>query len=515
MGVGRFAPPPAESEMYRRGYLCGMTRGDGHLDPFVNVSRSGRVQTLQRFRLALIDLEALQRSRRYLARFEVETQEFSFQQAVSGRREMRAIRTQARERVDRISELIGWPEQPSDDWCKGFLAGVFDAEGSYSGSLRISNQNLTLISWLTACLERFRFSFRIERTPGRNGLVNVRLVGGLREVLRFFHTVDPAITRKRSVEGMAIKPDADLRVASIEPLWIDLPMFDMTTGTGDFIANGVVSHNCFARVTHTYMDMDAGRDFESKIVVKVNVGEVLRRELAKKSWKGGHIAMGTATDPYQRAEGRYRLMPQIIRAMTDYRNPFSILTKGTLILRDIDLLQQAAEVTDVSTALSVPTLDAEVWRRSEPGTPHPRKRLDAVARLNAAGIPCGVMIAPVLPGISDDPRMLMEVVKAAIDAGATHVTPILLHLRPVVREEYMAWLGAEYPHLIGRYEEMYAKGSYASSEARKALASNISELKRAAGGLRPHSSVYWRLRERDEKDKKAESGPAAEQPTLL
>ncbi|HVL81366.1 MAG TPA: Rv2578c family radical SAM protein [Actinomycetota bacterium] len=273
---------------------------------------------------------------------------------------------------------------------------------------------------------------------------------------------------------------------------------------------------CFARSTHTFMDMDAGRDFESKIVVKVNAPDLLRRELARRSWKGGHIAMGTATDPYQRAEGRYRLMPRIIQALLDYRNPFSILTKGTLILRDLPLLKEAAEVVDLSTALSVPTLDAEVWRRSEPGTPHPRKRLDAVARLNEAGIPCGVMIAPVLPGISDDPRMLMEVVKAAVDAGATHITPILLHLRPIVREEYMAWLQDAYPHLVGTYEEMYRRGAYAPSEARKALAENITTLKQAAGGLKPRSDAYWRMVERKRKQAELEKAPAkVEQQTLL
>lgn len=178
---------------------------------------------------------------------------------------------------------------------------------------------------------------------------------------------------------------------------------------------------CFARVTHTYLDMDAGRDFETKIVVKVNAAEVLRRQLAAKRWKGEGIAMGTGTDPYQRAEGRYELMRGILRALIDHRNPFSILTKGTLILRDLDLLVEACRTTEVATAFSIGTLDEDVWRRSEPGTPHPRKRIEAVAALNAAGVPCGVLVAPVLPGISDDPRQLREVVRAAIEIGRAHV----------------------------------------------------------------------------------------------
>ena len=241
---------------------------------------------------------------------------------------------------------------------------------------------------------------------------------------------------------------------------------------------------CFARVTHTYMDMNAGRDFESKIVVKVNAPELLRRELASRKWKGEHIAMGTATDPYQRAEGRYRLMRGIIGGLKDYRNAFSILTKGTLILRDLDLLVEASKVAPVSAALSVGTLDDEAWRMSEPGTPHPRKRIEAVATLNDAGIPTGVMMAPILPGITDDPRQLKEVVRAAIDAGATHVSPILLHLRPVVKEEFMTWLQGHYPDLVPRYKAMYGK-TYGPATDRDALSERVGELVDEAGGIRP------------------------------
>jgi DNA repair photolyase len=233
---------------------------------------------------------------------------------------------------------------------------------------------------------------------------------------------------------------------------------------------------CFARSTHTYMDMNAGSDFESKIVVKVNAPELLRKELRAKRWKGEHIAMGTATDPYQRAEGRYKLMSRIITTLTEYRNPFSILTKGTLIMRDLDLLIAASQVTEVSTAFSVGTVDEKVWNASEPGTPHPRKRLEAVRKLNAEGIPCGVMIAPVLPGISDSPEQLRAVIEAAIDAGATHVSPILLHLRPYVKDVYMQWLGDNYPDLVDRYQTMYRRGAYASVAARNELSEKVREV---------------------------------------
>jgi DNA repair photolyase len=240
---------------------------------------------------------------------------------------------------------------------------------------------------------------------------------------------------------------------------------------------------CFARPTHAYLDMNAGRDFENKIVVKVNAAEVLRRELAARRWRGEHIAMGTGTDPYQRAEGRYRLMRGIIQALIDHRNPFSILTKGTLILRDLDLLVQAGEVAPVSAAFSIGTLDEQVWRETEPGTPHPKARMEAVRTLTEAGIPTGILMAPILPGLSDAPEQLRAVVEAAIDAGATHVSPILLHLRPGVREEFLPWLESEHPDLVERYLQMYQQ-PYGPKMMRDALGRQVSSLVAAAGGIR-------------------------------
>jgi DNA repair photolyase len=253
---------------------------------------------------------------------------------------------------------------------------------------------------------------------------------------------------------------------------------------------------CFARPTHTYLDMNAGRDFENKIVVKVNASEVLRRELAAKRWKGEHIAMGTGTDPYQRAEGRYRLMRGIIEALIDQRNPFSILTKGTLILRDLDLLQRAAEVAPVSAAFSIGTLDERVWHDTEPGTPHPKARMEAVRTLTDAGIPTGILMAPILPGLSDAPEQLRAVVEAAIEAGATHVSPILLHLRPGVREEFLPWLETEHPDLVERYLQMYRQ-PYGPNAIRAALGRQVSSLVAAAGGIRRGAEPARRFFRRD------------------
>jgi DNA repair photolyase len=221
-----------------------------------------------------------------------------------------------------------------------------------------------------------------------------------------------------------------------------------------------VSHNCFARPTHEYLNLNAGEDFERKIVVKINAVERLRAELAAPSWAGDSIAMGTNTDPYQRCEGKYRLTRGIIEVLSEYGNPFSILTKGTLILRDLDVLREAARHTDVRANLSIATLDEEVWRASEPGTPHPRRRLKAVSRLNEAGIPTGVLIAPILPGLSDAPEQLEAITRACKEAGAVSVTPIVLHLRPGVREQYMPWLEQYRTDLVPTYQRLYPR-SYA------------------------------------------------------
>ncbi|HEY8533933.1 MAG TPA: Rv2578c family radical SAM protein [Micromonospora sp.] len=217
---------------------------------------------------------------------------------------------------------------------------------------------------------------------------------------------------------------------------------------------------CFARVTHTYLDLDPGRDFDTKIVVKVNAGELLRRELASPRWRGEPIAIGANVDCYQRAEGRYRLMPQIIAALRDFANPFSILTKGTLILRDLDLLRQAAEVTHVGVSFSVGFLDERLWRSVEAGAPSPRRRLDVVRAFADAGFAVGVLMAPILPGLTDTDDAIEETVAAIAAAGAASITPLPLHLRPGAREWYLAWLSREHPHLVPRYRQLYRHGAY-------------------------------------------------------
>ncbi len=238
---------------------------------------------------------------------------------------------------------------------------------------------------------------------------------------------------------------------------------------------------CFARPTHEYLGMNAGDDFDRKIVVKINAVERVRAELAPGRWAGDHIAMGTNTDPYQRCEGKYRLTQGIVGELSAAANPFSILTKSTLILRDLDLLAEAAKRTDVRANFSIGTLDEEVWRLTEPGTPHPRRRVEAVAKLNQAGVPCGVLVAPILPGLSDGPEQLEAVVKACVEAGAVSVTPLLLHLRSGVREHYLRWLTGARPDLLERYAGLYPR-AYAPAKTQDELAQTVRDLVARFGG---------------------------------
>ncbi len=484
VGTGRFADDPKPSPDYKRGYLCGLVRGGGSPASHSG-GRGGRIARAPRGMVARADIEALNRAQDYLVDFGVGARELRL--AAGPRKTMAVLLAARRGTRQTVLRIIEWPGAPSSGWCKGFLAGIFDASGGRSsGALRIPTADQIVVERIRACLRDLGFDFVVEANEsgaGKAAAHCVRLRGGVGQRLRFWHTVDPAVMRTQSIAGAAIESCARLRVETIEPLGMEVPMFDITTGTGDFIADGMVSHNCFARVTHTYMDMNAGRDFESKIVVKVNAPELLRKELRARRWQGDPVAMGTATDPYQRAEGRYKLMPRIIDILAEQRNPFSILTKGTLILRDLDKLVAASEVAEVSAAFSIGTLDEDVWRRSEPGTPHPKKRIEAVARLNAAGIPCGVMMAPVLPGISDSEHQLRAVVEAAIDAGATHVSPILLHLRHGIKEVYTQWLADNYPDLMPRYRDMY-QSAYAAPNERKALSGRVNRLVDARGGIK-------------------------------
>jgi DNA repair photolyase len=224
---------------------------------------------------------------------------------------------------------------------------------------------------------------------------------------------------------------------------------------------------CFARPTHTYLDLNAREDFEREVIVKVNVPELLRAELSRPSWKHEHVALGTNTDPYQWVEGRYKLMPGIWEAIRDSGTPASCVSKSPLVLRDVELLQEINERAEMSVYLSVPTLDEEGWRDTEPHTPSPRARMEAVAKLNDAGVPAGILIAPLMPGLNDSPEQVAKILELAEEAGAISVATVTLHLRGEVKDIMFDWLRENRPDLLPLYEKLYARGAYAPTDKRR------------------------------------------------
>jgi DNA repair photolyase len=249
---------------------------------------------------------------------------------------------------------------------------------------------------------------------------------------------------------------------------------------------------CFARKTHSYLDLDTGLDFDSQVVVKINAAEVLARELARPSWQREHVALGTNTDPYQRAEGRYALMPGIIRALADSGTPFSILTKGTLLARDIPLLTEASRSVTVGTGISLAMMDPVLAGTVEPGTPTPKARLALIMRLRDAGLPCGVLAMPILPWLTDGDESLDHLFAELAAAGAGGVSAGPLYLRPGSREWFMQWLAAHHPRLVPRYEQLYSRGAYVPSDYRDWLNGRIAFF-RAKHGLGASAGFFRNL----------------------
>jgi len=480
-GLTEIEQPQYFSADYRHGYLCGMIRGDAHIGHHPYVRSSGRPGMIHQFRLALADEDALNRTRFYLDQEGITTATFDFSAATHMRRAIKGIRVASKASVELIEGIIAWNSQASNEWHAGFLAGIFDAEGSCSrGVLRISNSNEKILSQITDSLEQLAIDHTRERANSI-GVANIRVTGGLAMGQRFFRMTGPAISRKLTMDGLAVKSNARLEVVSIDDLGEVMDMIDITTGTGDFIANGVISHNCFARPTHRYLELDSGKDFDSQIIVKVNVAEVLAKELAKPGWQRHPVALGTNTDPYQRAEGRYRLMPGIIAALAESGTPFSILTKGTLLRRDLPLLAEASSMVPVDLAMSIAIYDDELQQSVEPGTPTTAARLATVKAARELGLPCSVFMMPILPYLTDTRAHLERALGQIRDAGASSVLYTALHLRPGVKEWFMLWLADAHPELVDRYRALYAEGAYAPKEYRKWLAAKIKPLIRSHG----------------------------------
>ncbi len=446
VGSGRFASAPVEGTDYRRGYLCGLIRGDALLRRYDYSGRRRESDVQHQFRLALIDLEALYRAKRYLSAVEIETKEYLFQAASDGYKPVHAIRSHSRAHFEQITELIELPVEPNDEWSKGFLAGIFDAEGSRSSDIfRISNSDHELLRLIMSSLQRFGFDAVLEPPTDvdrARPVYNVRLRGGLREHLRFFHTTAPAISRKWDMVGRAVRHATDLRVVSIERIGLQ-QLFDITTGTSDFIANGVVSHNCYARPSHEYLDLGAGTDFDTKIVFKPRAAELLREAFDKPSWQGELVMFSGVTDCYQPVERELELTKQCLEVCLEYRNPVSIITKSALVERDLDLIAELAREAGAHLSISLAWIDPELQRTIEPWAASPQRRLKVIETFAKAGVPVGIMMAPIIPGLNDN--QIVRILEAARSAGAMWAGWSLLRLPGAVKDVFEGRLRVSLP----------------------------------------------------------------------
>jgi DNA repair photolyase len=477
MGLGSFVPTPPGTAEYRRGYLCGLIRGDGMRFRGTYRRKGGGECRVNLFRLALVDLDALRRARLYLDEVQVHCRgPRLFQAATATTRRVLALHTSTRTALEAIEEIIAWPPHRTQEWARGFLAGIFDAEGSFSrGILRISNTDARLLEETLASLSFFGFDATLEKPAREGGASNVRVRGGLKETIRFLHLTDPAIRRKWDLEGVAIKSNARLEVARVEDLGFSMQMFDITTETEDFFANGVVSHNCFARPSHEYLSLGAGTDFERKIVIKPRAPELLRAAFEKKSWKGERVIFSGVTDCYQPLEAKLRLTRGCLEVCAEYKNPVGIITKSPIIERDIDVLQELAEHASVRISVSIPFWDREIAKAMEPVVTTPARRMAIVERLAKAGIPVGVSVAPIVPGLSDQevPRILA----AAANAGATHAFYVLLRLPGAVKEVFERALRDKLPlradKVLRRLREMHGGKLYDPAYGRRQTGEGI------------------------------------------
>jgi DNA repair photolyase len=446
-GAPRAMLPPQDSDAYRRGYLCGVIRGDGHLGD------------QHRFKLAMADAEALDRTASFLMEFGISTDRFTFQAATSARKAMEAIRTSSSAAVAAIGRLIEWPERGEGDWLRGFVGGIFDAEGSFSdGCIRIANTDSRMIAVLSDALRSLSFDSVVEtpRAHASRPVHYVRVRGGLRAHLRFMNAFDPAIRRKRNIESQAVKSAASLEVVEVEPLGRETELFDITTGTADFIANGVISHNCYARPSHAYLNLSPGLDFETRLFYKHDAARLLEQELAAPSYRCSPITIGANTDPYQPIEREYRVTRSILEVLAKYRHPLSIITKSAMIERDIDLLAPLAADKLVYVMISVTTLSNELKRTLEPRTASPAARLRAIRNLHEAGIPVGVMVAPIIPVLTD--HEVERILAAAVASGAQSAAYVLLRLPYELKDLFREWLEQNEPlkakHVMSRLQAM-------------------------------------------------------------
>jgi DNA repair photolyase len=416
MGTGAFIVAPGHDADYQAGYLCGVTRSHG---------------------LALCGTEAVNRAHDFLRQANVETQRLSIHASGGPARGTSSAWIRVGCSVAMVRELITPPRTPTAAWRAGLLAGVYDAEGVFDrGELHFEPASEQARQLVCESLDYLGFPHVMDEGA-------ICLQGGLREHLRLFHTIDPAIADKRDICGQPVTSGPHLQVVSVEPMGRALRLYDIATESEDFVANGVVSHNCYARPSHAYMDLSPGIDFETRLFYKADAAKLLEAELGARGYVPKAITLGANTDPYQPIEKSLRVTRSIVEVLERTRHPVSFITKGTLILRDLDLLRSLAADHLVHAFVSITTLDADLKRIMEPRAASPLARLRVVRELVDAGIPTGVMVAPLIPMIND--CEMEQIVEAIAAAGAVQAGYVLLRLPHELKELFQQWLQQHFP----------------------------------------------------------------------
>lgn len=431
--------PEPEDDDYRAGYVAGLSLGDGtfRYEPGWRSDKLGYPAAY--WRVALADAEPLQRLVDYLSTFGVDAAIRPFAPSAIGRRPMQKVEVRSLQRLDVIHALLT-SERESRSYRRGFLAGFFDAEGSNSDSLRISQVDVSVLTRVARYARTLGFEFRLEHRPGLAS--TIRLVGRMLDRMRFFAVVRPAIARKlRALFDREMNLDPEpVEALEMGPV---RDVVDIQTSTRTFFAAGLATHNCYARPSHEYLGWNAGLDFETRLLVKDDAPALLRQKLASKHWQPEVIALSGNTDCYQPVERRLKITRGVLEVLRDFRNPVGVITKSALVARDADLLGELAQHGAAHVRVSVTTLDAELARRMEPRAATPDRRLQAIARLAEAGVPVGVMIAPVIPGLND--AEIPRILEAAARAGATTASWVLLRLASPLDELFTHWLARHYP----------------------------------------------------------------------
>jgi DNA repair photolyase len=432
-------PAEPEDDDYRLGYLAGMSLGDGtfRYQPGWRSDKLGFPPAY--WRVALADEEALLRLVAYLLTFGVESSIRPFDGGPGARKAMQKVEVRSLKRLSTIHALLA-SEPSTRSYHRGFLAGFFDAEGHNGDSMRISQLDLSVLDRVSRYAAFLGFHFQLE--VRRGSASTLRFVGRLVDRIRFFSLCKPGIRRKCEAlfdRKMNVDPE---RIEALEkgPF---TDVVDIQTSTGTFYAAGLATHNCFARPTHETLGFSSGLDFETKILVKRDAPQLLRAELSRKSWTPQVIAISGVTDPYQPIERKLGLTRSCLEVLAEFRNPVLIITKNHLVARDRDLLGALARHRAAGVFLSVTSLDGELQRKMEPRTSAPERRLEAIRALADAGVPVGVLVAPVIPGLTD--HEMPAILRAAAEARARFAGYVPLRLPHAVKDLFDRWLTDHFP----------------------------------------------------------------------